>query len=220
MRKIIWISLFLMTAFTSRAATLPITSGRADLIAGPRVNESFLLNGSGFSFSGFGINSGYPCLIGCIPGDPIPSGLATLSSEDRGAGGALTVGNTGCGVASGPGFPALAGSVDIEFSFNLNTPGTNPPSSLTLTGPFTARAFFFDPNCQAGSFFVFSGQGLVTINLVLVVPLFAAPTYNLQNMHFDFGVPEPGTATLVCLAVAALSLRGLREFKRPDAQRS
>src|SRR5882757_1247208 len=92
MRNLV-IPFVLMVASSTSAAT--ITSGTADLGTADSLGvgpESFSLSGPGFSFTGIGINSEYPCtLIACVPGGLIP--FADLSSEDRRVVGTITLGN-------------------------------------------------------------------------------------------------------------------------------
>jgi hypothetical protein len=216
MRKTLF-SLFLMAAGTTYATTLPITSGVADLSGGL---ESFSLSGPGFSYSGSGVNSEFLCgpLISCIPGARIPSGNAGLSSADRGVFGGISVGSASFGFLELENSP---GAAEIDFQFNMTTPGTNPPSSLILTGPFTGEAFFEDPRFLSGELFFFQGQGVATINLnlvTLIVPYGVQQMYELQNIHFDFGAPEPGTGTLLCVAGAVLW--GFRRFRDVREKRS
>lgn len=197
------VCLFVTSAVLAAAGTtvLPITSGVADITADGF--ESFSLHGSGFSYTGAGVNSEFPCgpVVVCIPGGQIPSQFAELSSDDRGIAGTITVGSTTYNYVA---LPDLATIAQVSFVFDLSTPGTNPPINLTLIGPFTGSAEFEDPTFQSGELFQFDGQGLVTIHLMLGGPP-DQQVYSLQHMHFDFApVPEPGTDTLVFAALAAL----------------
>src|SRR2546430_2054743 len=196
-------SLFLLAAVSACAGT--ITSGMGDRF-GASISVQF--RGSDFIAGASAISSEYPCGRPdgpCLPGTKIRSVLAGLSSEDRGASGGITFGNdSGSPSCDFSGIPGSRASVDVEFMFDLTTPGTNPPSSVTLTGPFTARAFFENPACPVGSFFSFAGQGIVTADLTL-----GTSGYDLPRLHFDFtSVPEPATGAVVFVAIlAAVSCR-------------
>jgi hypothetical protein len=206
------------------AITLPvpfnplITSGVADLSDGRFAAASFSLSGAGFSYSGAGTNIFPPCgpAEPCKPGFNVPSTLAGFGGEDACClVGTISVGSTSFNYSEGPGLPGGAG---VDFTFLIVIPSTNLPSSLTLTGPFTGRAFFNDPAFQSGEEFVFTGQGVVTINLNLVSTGPMQQAYELQHMHFDFTVPEPGTGTLLCVAGAVLW--GFRRFRSECKKRS
>jgi hypothetical protein len=213
MRGIVVLLLFI-PAFSWSAPVYTITGGTTDLTAGSgAANESFSLTGPGFSFSGSGAVSAPPCALNpCQLGTQIPWALAELSSEDRGVSGTIIIGSTSNDYFEGPGFP---GGADIGYVFNFSTPATNPPNSLTLTGPFTATADFADPNIESGNLFSFTGSGTVTINLNLLLfpPQFSIPpAYELQSMHFAFSsVPEPGTGVVV---LTGISLVGVLRFRK------
>ena len=199
---------FLLVSYVAARAQ-PITSGVADLVpSGPfGADESFTLNGPGFTFTGGGFNTEYTCGPAwrpCVPGSTIPSASATLSSDDRGVGGTITVGSTSFRYTENEDSP---GSASLHFQFDLTIPSTNPPAgTLSLTGPFTATAFFQDPSFLSGAAFRFEGEGLLTLNLNLV-----GASYALENMHFDFSpeppaIPEPATGALTGIALGVLSL--------------
>lgn len=204
--KIVFLSLTLLSPVLCSAATItaPITSGSASLLPGSPLlgAESFSVSGPGFSFTGSGINSAYTCgpIITCPLGALIPASGTDLTSEDRGVTGNITIGSASENYIA---LPGLATSAGIMFNFSLTTPASNPPSTLILSGPFSAQAFFGDPNFQSGNTFVFNGQGIATFNLVLDQFL---PQYDLVSASFVFNVAEPGAGAVVA---AALILFGI-----------
>jgi PEP-CTERM motif len=214
MRSIALLLLLIPAVSSVAATTYTITRGTADLTVNSGLaDESFSIAGPGFSFTGSGAVSGYPCRVfePCPLGAQFPAALTELSSEDTGVSGTITIGNTSSDYDETPG---LLGGADIRYDFNLSTPATNPPNSLILKGPFTATADFGDPDITSFNVFSFTGSGTVTINLNWAVypPEFAPSGYELQSIHFAFAsVPEPGTGILV---LAAISLVGILHFRK------
>ncbi len=200
MRIMAFLLFLIPPVLSSAATTYAITSGTADLTvqSGGSTSESFSFAGSGFSFTGSGGLSANPCTATCALGDPISSALAELSSDDSGVSGTITFGSTSTNYFEGP---ASQGSVDIFYNFNLSTPATNPPTHLTLTGPFTASAFFQDSNIAPDTL-SFNGSGTVTINLSL-----ASQAYEFESMHFAFtSVPEPSPGLMVFAGIVVLAI--------------
>jgi hypothetical protein len=216
--------IFLLTSSVAvSAATVrgTITSGAADLtLAGQEANESFAVNGTGFSFTGTGVVSEPPCspFSVCTPGNPIDAAFAALSSEDSGVGGLLTIQDRSHSYSEDPGAPGGAG---INYNFNLSTPAANPPATLTLTGPFTATANFADPDVESGNLFEFDGRGSVTIRLTFVPAGELGPAqYLLQNAHFTFAnAPEPSTGLMAVGSLSLIAIVGTIKKRRAQGLR-
>jgi hypothetical protein len=208
------LALFLAVGAPACADT--IISGTADIVPLSLEGQgTFSLQGAGFSFTGNAIISQPACLVvECPPGSPIPDQFTEMSSEDVGVTGNITVGGTSFNYSEFPGSP---GDADLFFFFSLSTPGVNPPSHVTLTGPFGATATFFDPAFFSGTPFLFTGSGTVTIDLTLGEDLLLQPVYTLNSMHFDFGsgssVPEPSLGAIAFAAIAAAGIHRLRRSR-------
>ena len=195
-------SLLLLAAVSACAGTVTntITAGTAILTPG---QESFTLSGPGFSFTGSGPVSEYPCgpVVACMAGAAIPSSPAALDSNDRGVSGTITLGARFYDYME---TPLSMGDASLTFAFDLIAPVTTPPSSPVLTAPFTAVAEFDDVAFDPHNLYFFYGSGTVTVDLTSEgTP--SGTRYYLQSMQFEFtSVPEPRPALLV-FAVIVLS---------------
>jgi hypothetical protein len=169
-----------------------ITSGSADVIPG---SAQFSLFEPEVSFTGAGRSTAGPCIIGCLPGTSVTGAIGVISSEDWGLSGTVTLDGVSHVYQFAPG---LSGDALLEFSYVLPIPDVGA-TTLSLTTPFTAGAFFSSPVLGLSLHMV--GGGVATVNLELGP---SSPFYTLQSAHYDFvsPVPEPSTITLALVGFA------------------
>jgi hypothetical protein len=200
----------------------PIIGGVADVThqsGDDFASFSFSLNGPGVSFTGQGIMTPGPCVLSlCTPGgmaSVAPRNIGSISSDDRSFGGTVTLGSDSFDYFALVDFEP---SAHLDFSYSLQIPnvGGTPPATLMVSGPFTASAFFFS-TAQPDLTLSMEGRGTVTLNLQWLPDSPFGPGYELRSAHYAFLVPEPGTISMVLMAMAGQCLIGIRRRARRGA---
>jgi hypothetical protein len=215
---------FLAAAGSSASTSIVsvITAGTADVVSlGQGATSqlaSFSLSGPDFSFTGTGteINPVFLCdnpivpnrITNCATGQHInPSAgditfgpmTGAISFQDNSE-------NYGPNVVA-----------QVYATLDLTTPTSIAPNTLpsvAVSGPFRGVAVFIDPNFEGGAMLNFFGQGTATAHLIghhVVEPSGEdfGSFFVLQSIHLDFATPEPGTSTLVGMALACCAITRL-----------
>ncbi len=207
MKKGVVLPVIILTIASLRCQAYVITTGSLQETASPGglgFDLTFNLSGPDFSLSGQGRTSAPPCtLLPCEAGTTQALD-DSISSEDRGFRGVLAISGVSYPFATGPGAPF---DLSMDFRYVLSFPST--PASVTLTAPFTITGvtggqtcFPPDPSCFV-PFTSFSGMGTATLDFTSV-PFLGQDRFLLQEVVYNFAVPEPNTFALSILAIATL----------------
>lgn len=212
MKKLFLAAGIAFAASVAMATTISITSGTADVIGAGAPGflgaGQFSLFGTGVSFTGAGATTTGPCRFSfsCTGITPIGGGTA-MSSEDQGLAGTVILDGITTNYLILPGQSAGA-ALDLTYILPaFSTVGS--PATITLATPFTAFAGFQARGFNGDQPLFMNGEGIATIVLKFSGPASPGgpPSYKLQTAHYEFLVPEPGTAALILIGLVGLIVR-------------
>jgi hypothetical protein len=195
-------------------AASAVLSGSADIIPGHGEFSLIAVNSSFTGVGTFGPSNGGPCIsIPCAPGAFLNSGLSVISSEGGSLAGIVSLDGASYAYQGSPS-SATYGSVDFHYFLTLTVPSGSPPSTLVLTAPFTADAYFASPFFNSRQALQWYGGGTVTLTFRRAFPL-TQTLYQFQSAHFDFvPIPEPRTFAPVLTGLVLMGAAWIRVNRR------
>ena len=190
------------------AAPFLITSGHLSetFNGGLPYGLDFAWSGSNFSITGVGATSEPPCSLPCMTGTTTAVD-DSISTEDRGFSGIITISGVQYPYA---GLPGLAFGAGMDFLYMLPIPMVvGPfPDSLSMTSPFSMSGGAGGPGVPDVSF---QGSGTASVNLSYFPAFPGDNEYRLQSVVYTIGsVPEPGTFLLLGIGIVSVIVKHRR----------